>query len=204
MSHGKKKSRSDMYNKFSTARTPQQAAVSALQTRVVSNRTAPLGTGRGSATAQSMIVYTLTNGTGGTLNFVIGDALGAIASRSGRTLTNPTAVSGGISVAIQKEQLAFRPMEIVGLNIQTSSDPNQFAQGFERATVDQYGQYSSRLFAIAGFASPSDYDNLIRPVDVGQFNDPLVLSDTQALIIPVIAGETVTLSISVGANVVGR
>jgi hypothetical protein len=151
-----------------------------------------------------MIVYTLTNGTGATINFVIGDALGAIASRSGRALTNPTAVSGGISVAVQKNQMAFRPLEIVGLNMQTSSNAAQFNEGFERAVVDQYGEYTSRLFSIAGFASPSDQNNLIRPVDVGQFNDPVVLSDTQALIIPVIAGQTVTLSISVGANIVGR
>ncbi len=173
-----------------------------LSERVQINSAQPLGTGKGNASAQNQISWTLANGTGATVLYVIGDALGQVAQVDGRTLVNPTATSAGFTVAQQKANFATRPIIFSELNLQTSSTSAQFNQGFQLIKTDQNGNYQRYNYVIGGFASPSDYNALIRPVNVNQYNNPLECADYAGIVFPVLAGETLIVFANIAEQIV--
>jgi hypothetical protein len=144
-----------------------------------------------------VIGFTMANGTASTVTYVIGDADGAVASQLSKTAVNPTA-SDAFSPAIFKSRFATRPVQVQGLNLQTSSDAAEFSQRFEYGWVENDGTATSKPLRFGVFASPSDQDKLIRPVNLQGLSQEVVLGPDSGLFFPVIGNETLIAYIVMG------
>jgi len=147
------------------------------------------------------VVYTITNGGGATAGYIIGDAYGAVEAALGVSLADPTSVDA-FSVAALKSLYGTNPVQITGMNLQTSSDARQFAQTYQYVTVENDGSSTTKKLRLAQFASPSDYNALIRPVDLTNLPGGVVLGAKSGLVIYVLAGETLTISMVMGNQTV--
>ncbi len=85
--------------------------------------------------APSSFTAVLTNGTGGALEYVIGDPVGAVAGRFGRTFTQPTSVTG-TTVAAFQAMFQTMPLLISGFNYFATSGAVQFPQLFRYYSAD--------------------------------------------------------------------
>jgi len=188
--------------RYMAPRAGARNGMPSLNNRVQMNQNQPLGTGKGNASAQSQISWTFTNGTGATILYIIGDALGQVAQVDGRTLVNPTSSSVDFTVAQQKANFATRPVIFSELNLVTSSTAAQFTQGIQLAKIDQYGNYHRYKYIIGGFISSADNNPLVRTVNVNQYNNPLECADYCGVIFPVIAGESLTVYANVIEQIV--
>lgn len=148
-----------------------------------------------------VIVFTMANSSGATATYVIGDADGAVALQLGKTVVNPTSTNV-FSPAVLKSRFATRPVQVVGMNLQTSSTAAEFAQNFQYGWVENDGSASIKPLPIGVFASPSDQNDLIRPVDFAGFSKQVVLGPDSGLFLPVLNGETLTAYIVMGAQTV--
>ena len=147
------------------------------------------------------VVYTITNSGGSTASYVIGDAYGACVAAIGGSYSNPTSVDS-LSVAAYKALYGTNPVQITSMNLQTSSDARQFAQAYQYVTVENDGTYTAKKLRLAQFASPSDYNALIRPVDLSNIPGGVVLGAKSGITMAVLAGETLTISLVMGNQTV--
>lgn len=145
-----------------------------------------------------VITFTMDNSGGvATVTYVIGDADGAVASQLNKTAINPTS-SDAFTPAIFKSRFATRPVQVLSLNLQTSSDAAEFSQRFEYGWVENDGTATAKPLRFGVFASPSDQNNLIRPVDFGGMSQEVVFGPDSGLFFPVIAGEILTAYVVMG------
>lgn len=148
-----------------------------------------------------VVVFTMANATGAAVNYVIGDAIGAVALQLGKTVVNPTS-SNILNPATLKALYNTRPVQVSSMNLQTSSTAAQFAQPISYGYIDNDGSAYNKPIVIGVFESPSDQNPLIRPVDFRGFSLDIVLSQTSGLFFTVLAGETLTAYVVYGAQTV--
>ena len=147
------------------------------------------------------VVFTMANATGAPVQYVLGDAIGAVALQLGRTVVNPTS-SNILNPATLKALYATRPVQVSSINLQTSSTSAQFAQPIAYGYIDNDGSAYSKPIVIGVFESPSDQNPLIRPVDFRGYSLDIILSQTSGLFFTVLAGETLTAYVVYGAQTV--
>lgn len=169
-----------------------------IQSAVRANKTPNMGTGRLNST-DNVIRIVLDNSAGTAVkSYMIGDANGSIAARTGKTVSNPTSVSTGDTPAIFKASLANRPLLFNQMNMQTSSTANQFNQAITPFVATQQGGVNQLPQVLVGAAaSSSDNDKLIRTV-----NQTIQVDDENGVIFDVLAGEILTLYFSVAEQVI--
>lgn len=146
-----------------------------------------------------VITFTMANGNavgGAIIQYVIGDADGAVADALGRTVTNAT--SDAFSATIQKNRFATRPAQVDSMLLQTSSNAAQFRQQYSYGWVENDGSSYSKKVRIGQFASPSDQNDLLRPVTFKGMNQEIVLGPDSGLFFSVLGGETLTAFVQFG------
>lgn len=165
---------------------------------VRSNKTPNLGTGRMNST-DNVIQITLDNSAGTSVkSYMLGDANGSIAARTGKTVSNPTSISTGDTPAIFKASLATRPLLFTQMNMVTSSSALQFSQPITPYEITQQGDVTQRKRVLVGAAaSSSDQDKLVRTV-----NQTIQLDDLNGIIFDVRAGEVLDLYFTVAEQIV--
>lgn len=152
--------------------------------------------GKVEGTGVQFIEYTLTNGTGATVTYIIGDAYGQAVAASGKTVSQPTSTTSG-TVAGQKLLFATRPVQIGRINFQTSSNAAQFQQALNTIKTNQAGASIVEPLRIGPFKSSQDYNALVRTVDFTNAPNPIILSDEAGLLVDVLAGESLYLGMEV-------
>lgn len=147
------------------------------------------------------IGFTMTNATGATATYVIGDAYGNVAGQLNKTVLNPTSQTA-FTVAGFKARCATRPLGVLSMNLQTSSDATEFAQQFQYGyLMGNDGSAAFKPLVLGVFASPSDYNDLIRPVSFSGFSQQVVLGPDSGLFLPVLDGETLTAYVTYNEQV---
>jgi hypothetical protein len=144
-----------------------------------------------------VISFTMNNTTASPVTYVIGDAYGAVAAQLNRTAVNPTS-SDAFSPAIFKARFQTRPVQVLSMNLLTSSNAAQFNERFEYGYVENDGTATSKPLRFGVFASPSDQDKLIRPVNLQGMSQDVVLGPDSGLFFPVIANQALTAFVVMG------
>lgn len=187
--------------------TPTGRVVKPVLANVVVKNTNPsrAGMGRGrldAATGVQFLEYTLDN-SGGASNvvYVIGDAYGQAVANGGLTVSQPTSTTSG-NVAGQKALFGTNPMQVKTLQMQTSSNASQFSQPIRLISTEQDGQFHSVPIRTGPFASSSDYNDLIRTVDVSAFKAPVVLGPQSGITISVLAGQSLYVALEIQEQII--
>lgn len=147
------------------------------------------------------VTFVLTAGAGpaNTL-FIIGDPTGAIAAKNGGSPS--TATSGTMNPVAWNKLLGTPENEFVvkSINYNTSSDTSQFAQQFLVGQFEGAGDYTTKSIDtyIAAGRRNTQFDPLLQTMDLT--DDMPVLNSNAALLISVLANETVTLTLSPGIS----
>ncbi|WKZ67161.1 MAG: hypothetical protein QY325_04345 [Flavobacteriales bacterium] len=162
---------------------------------------APIANAPTSIGALDNFTVELQNTCSATQSFIIGDPSQGIAALSGLTLLDPTGCSldgpvKGSGVAAMKQLFGFRSVSVNWFNYFTSSSALQFNQRMRRAVIEIDGTLSFKPVNIAIQLRNNQFDDLLVTPDMSA--NPLIFNWNQALIVPVLAGETVTLEMSPG------
>lgn len=132
-------------------------------------------------------------------NYIIGDPQGLIAVQNGGVLLNPSACSAdgavrGSGVLAMKALFGQRPVAVRSINYATSSNALQFNQKLQSLSADIQGGFSRTPQNVAINRRNNQFDELLLTLDLVV---PFVFNPFSALLLPVLAGETVTLEFSV-------
>jgi hypothetical protein len=145
------------------------------------------------------VTFVLTAGAAPTI-FVIGDPTGAIVAKSG--LAAIVATSGTMDPAAWNRLLGTPENEfaVKAINYNTSSDTSQFAQSFLVGQFEGAGDFTTKSIDtyIAAGRRNTQFDPLLQTMDLTE--DMPVLNSNAALLITVLALETVTLTLSPGVS----
>jgi hypothetical protein len=145
------------------------------------------------------ITFVCTAGAAPTI-FFIGDPTGAVVAKSG--LAAVVATSGTMSPAAWNRLLGTPENEFVikSINYNTSSNTSQFAQSFLVGQFEGAGDFTTKSIDtyIAAGRRNTQFDPLLQTMDLT--DDMPVLNSNAALLITVLALETVTLTLSPGVS----
>lgn len=156
--------------------------------------TVDMGSFLGVSPVPTTLTYTLNNSAGMTaVNYMIGDAIGVIAAGADLTVSNPSLANGlaGL-VAPQKAGFQSRPVVIRTINYKTSSDATQFDQVFRAYVGNLAGEVVPKNIYPSA-AERNTAENTLLLTLQGEW----ALSDLSGLYITVLAGETVSLTLTV-------
>lgn len=85
----------------------------------------------------------ITNATGGTLTYVVGDPAGMVAAQTGIAFTALTGVGSG-TVASLNQSFGFAPVLVMGVNYSATSGATQFPLQFRFISADFNGQFDAQ------------------------------------------------------------
>lgn len=140
------------------------------------------------------LIYTMTNAGVTPLEYVIGDPDGMVAGKLGRAFTQPTAVQG-TSVAAAQNSLRSAALLIKGVNYASTDGTVQFNQTFQFADADYDRLTLTDIYATEAERNTAQNPNLLTI----SFKEPFELDWNSAFLITVPAGESVTLTLFIGA-----
>ena len=149
----------------------------------------------GNSSPLSAITYIMTNGTGGTLTYVMGDPTGLIAGAFGAAWTQPSSVKNGAVAAIQTS-FASSPIAIKGLNY-VVSDATQYSNALMYRTADRDGRLSGQPINIDAVLRNTQYIATRQTID---FEEPYGMHEFGCFTLAVAAGVTVTMTLFPAAN----
>lgn len=144
--------------------------------------------------APSSVTINITNATGATAEYIIGDPNGIVAARTGRVFLQPTTVTG-LTPAAFRSMLATMPILVTGFNYNATSGPLQFPQQFQFNEGD-IGTNMAQDVNIAEFTRNTSNDPNLLTL---QFGEGFRLDSNSAFTIVVLNGQTVNLTAFIGA-----
>lgn len=147
---------------------------------------------QGSLPPLDTFTVVLANASSGAQVYIIGDPTGGLANMVGGTVNQPTSCSWGGAAGVTPMQLSFgyAPVSLTGYNYQTSSDAAQFNQNFELVSSDIKGNLLRNPVAIANAQRNNQFNDLLLTIELAT---PVILNWNNALLVTVLAGETVNL-----------
>lgn len=144
--------------------------------------------------APSSISYTLTNGTGGLLTYVMGDPKGLVAAAFGVTWTQPSA-SRGTTVAAVQGSYDSNPVSVRGMNI-TVSAQSQWSNLFRYNYGDVNGMLGGYPINFDEYTRPTNYISTELVLDFG--DDPFVLDLNNCFTMAISGGQSATVTLMLG------
>lgn len=135
---------------------------------------------------------TLANASSVAFTYIIGDPTGGLENAIGGTLNDPTSCSwnGAGGVTPMKLSFGYAPVAIRGFNYQTSSNASQFFQTFQVVTADIKNNIIRNPLPIAQAQRNTQFNDLLLTIDLAR---PVILNWQNALVVTVLAGETVNI-----------
>lgn len=138
---------------------------------------------------------TLDNTSSSPLRYIIGDPDELIAANLGGVFANPSATSAdgavpGSGVLPMKRSFAANAVAVGSFNYTTSSNAQQFNQSFMAVMSDLNGNMVQAKVPIALAPRNNQFNDLLQTINLTR---PIVLFGLSAIVVTVLAGETVTL-----------
>lgn len=143
-------------------------------------------------------VVNFVNGTGGALNYVLGDPTGII-----RNLINPTTVpgdpttaGGGVIVTGLQQSFGLAPVLVHGINYSATSGATQFPQSLQWCEADVNGNLTRNPIIVAEAQRNTAFNANLLTL---RFGNPYRMDWNGCFFITVAAGQTVSWTVFVEA-----
>lgn len=146
-----------------------------------------------SVPALPSFVYQLDNSAGTvTANYLIGDPTGMIAAAVGGSYSAPSSLNGQSTYVTPNKNFLYACSILFGeISWRTSSDVTQFDNNPTVYVCNQTGQFNQKPIMLTAAQRNTQYNSLLLTTK-GQFR----LDAFRAILVPVIAGEIVTVSMA--------
>lgn len=135
-------------------------------------------------------VYSLGNAGTVTENFIIGDPSGMIAASLGTSPSNPDSINGSSGLVTANKNMFYSSSVLFGeISWKTSSDASQFDQTPTVYVTNHTGQLIPKPIILTAAERNTQYNNKLLTT-----KGDVRLDAFRALYVPVIAGETLTVT----------